>query len=87
MPEMLSPDLPRDPETGLLIQVYETSHYTDWEPDLPEGWAVYDDRSAGHNPEIHERHEEDRVRLIGPKSEVLRLSAENGGATFTPDLG
>ena len=77
--------LPTCPNTGMKIQRYESSCLHEWEPQLPEGWAVFDDVCLGSDPETQKWHESLYVRRIGLERDVLVASAAMvPGVTFTP---
>lgn len=78
--------LPVCPETGLFIQSYVTDWYTDWQPELPEGWVEFDDRLSDEpRDEYLKRYESIRVRRIGPRDKVLAVSVSMvEGVAFIP---
>jgi hypothetical protein len=78
--------LPTCPETGMKVQTYISSYHDNWEPELPEGWVVFDDRMSDEpKSDDLKWHEDIRVRRIGRETDVLLAAVANiPGVTFTP---
>ena len=74
------------PETGLFVESYISSYYGDWEPELPAGFVVFDDRiEAPVEGDDLKWHENCRIRRIGPRDKVLAASVSMvEGVAFIP---